>query len=341
MTPLSRRAFLGQSALALAAAGGRAAGPEADAFAVNRRLGRGINFGNTLEAPREGAWGLRLEPEYFDRIKEAGFNSVRIPIKWSAHAQAAPPYALDEAFARRVDWALDQAKSHGLAAVVNVHHYEQMDADPDQAQPRMVALWRQIAERYRDRPPEVVFELLNEPHDKLTDERWNEAVPPILAAVRASNPRRAVVVGPGHWNGIGSLPKLRLPDDPNLIVTVHYYSPFEFTHQGASWVKGSDKWKGRTWEGTPQQVEAVRKDLGKAAAWAAEHKRPVYLGEFGAFSGADLASRVRWTRAVAREAEKLGMSWAYWEFGSGFGAYDPRAHAWRQPLLDALLDRQG
>ena len=55
----------------------------------------------------------------------------------------------------------------------------------------------------------------------------------------------------------------------------------------------------------------------------------MFLGEFGAFQGADMESRAQWTRFVAREAEKCGFSWAYWEFCSGFGAYDPKAESWR------------
>jgi endoglucanase len=336
---MNRREFLHTAAgAALTVPAARAAEPEPDVVRLNRRLGRGVNLGNCLEAPYEGAWGLKLEADFFARIKDAGFDSVRIPVKWSAHAQAEPPYTLDDAFARRVDWAVEQALSRGLAAVLNVHHYDEMNGEPDRHEARLVGMWQQIAARFRDRPEELVFELLNEPQNKLTDDRWNRAIPPVLAAVRETNPRRAVIVGPGHWNGIGSLDKLRLPADDRLIVTVHYYSPFEFTHQGAPWAKGSDKWKGRTWEGKPAEAEALRRDFTKAATWAAAQKRPLFLGEFGAFSAADLPSRARWTRAVTREAERLGMSWAYWEFASGFGAFDPKSRAWRQPLLDALLD---
>ncbi len=50
-----------------------------------------------------------------------------------------------------------------------------------------------------------------------------------------------------------------------------------------------------------------------------------------------MASRARWTAFVSREAERRGMAWAYWEFCSGFGVYDPAAGAWREPLLEALL----
>jgi endoglucanase len=42
---------------------------------------------------------------------------------------------------------------------------------------------------------------------------------------------------------------------------------------------------------------------------------------------------------MAREAESHGFSWAYWEFCSGFGAYDPKADAWREPLQTALVGK--
>jgi endoglucanase len=313
---------------------------EKDAFHYNRLIGRGINLGNALEAPREGAWGLTLKAEYFKLIKEVGFNSVRIPVRWSAHAETKPPYTIEPAFLKRADWAIEQALSQGLTAVVNVHHYDEMDREPDRHLPRLLALWRQIAQHYRDRPDRLYFELLNEPHGALSDERWQAMVPKLLEAVRQSNPHRIVIIGPGTWNNLAHLDKLSLPEaDRRLIVTFHYYSPFQFTHQGAPWAAGSEKWKGTTWTGTPAQTDALRRDFGRAAAWGKKHRRPLFLGEFGSYSAAPQDSRARWTRAVAREAERHGFSWAYWEFGSGFGAYDPAARAWRRPLLDALLDR--
>jgi endoglucanase len=313
--------------------------PKADVFAANKALGRGINFGNALEAPTEGAWGMRIEADYFRAIKDAGFDSVRVPVKWSAHAKPEAPYTIEPKFFERIDWVLDQAAANHLNVVLNAHHYDGMDADPDRHLPRLVGLWEQIAARYKDRPAEVYFELLNEPHDKLTERRWNAAIPEVLKAVRRTNPTRPVIVGPGQWNAIRALDRLKLPKDPNLILTVHFYDPFEFTHQGAPWVKGADRWKGRKWTGSDAEQAAIRKEFRKAAAWAKEHDRPVFLGEFGAFEAADMASRARWTRFVAREAERLGFSWAYWEFCSGFGAYDRQAGAWRKPLEAALLDR--
>ena len=267
----------------------RAAEPEKDAFECNRLLGRGVNLGNALDAPREGEWGFVLQEKYFDLIKQAGFNSVRIPIRWSTHADAQAPYTIDPEFFKRVDWAIEQALSRGLTAVIDVHHYEEIYKEPEKNLPRLNAIWRQIAERYRDRSDQLFFEILNEPHDALTDTLWQKMIPELLGVIRQSNPRRIVIVGPGHWNTPGQLEWFEPPaEDRRLIIAIHYYDPFHFTHQGASWVAGSDQWLGTTWEGTPQQLEALRSGLEKAAAWAKKNQRPLFLGEFGSYSAAPM-----------------------------------------------------
>jgi endoglucanase len=233
---------------AAAACGADAAAQAPDIAALSKKLGRGINLGNALEAPAEGAWGVKLKAEYFKAIKDAGFATVRLPIRWSAHAEEKAPYTIERAFAERVDWAIEQEFKNGLNIIVNVHHYEEINLTPDEHLPRLQGLWAQIAARYKDQSDQLLFELFNEPHDKLTDDKWNAAIPHLLSAVRKTNPRRAVVLGPASYNAIRALDKLELPaEDRCLILTVHYYEPFHFTHQGASWVKGSRAWLGKTW----------------------------------------------------------------------------------------------
>jgi endoglucanase len=263
---------------------------------------------------------------------------VRIPINWAAHALPDPPYAINPAFFARVDWAIDQALSRNLAAVIDVHHYGEMDHDPGAQAPRLVALWRQIAARYRGRPQNLFFELFNEPQERFTDVRWNEILLAVLQAVREYDPRRAIIIGPGYWNSFDHLPFLQLPqDDRLLIVTFHYYKPMRFTHQAQSWLPGSQSWNGTMW-GTAQERDQLRDDFEKAAAWGRQYQRPIYLGEFGASENADSGARVAWTRAVAREAENLGFSWSYWQFCSSFGAYDRVTKTWNKPLLQALSE---
>lgn len=281
---------------------------------------------------------MKIEAEFFPLIKQAGFHHVRLPVKWTSHASKEAPYTVDPAFFARVDEILKQAEESGLRVVLNHHHYSELDARPKEELPRAVAIWKQIASRYKDRGDWLYFELMNEPHEELNkDNAWTALIPPLLAAVRETNPTRPVIIGPPFWNGMWALGKFRLPDDANLIVTVHYYNPFHFTHQGAHWVKDSDKWLGTKWTESEQELATVRKEFDATAAWAKEHHRPIYLGEFGAFSKADDDSRARWTKTIVSEAEKRGWSWCYWEFGAGFGVYDREKKVWRESLRDALL----
>jgi len=212
-----------------------------------------------------------------------------------------------------------------------------MGVNPEYHAERWESIWRQIARRYRNRSESLLFELMNEPNGALTAGLWNDLLKDGLAAVRESNPTRNVVVGPVSWNNTAALDDLDLPDDGQLIVTVHFYEPFAFTHQGAEWVGGSDAWLGTDWTGTDSEKSFVTGILAQASDWGQANGRPVFVGEFGAYSRADLLSRARWTGFVARECERLGMSWAYWEFMSGFGLYDPNNDTWVNELRYSLL----
>jgi endoglucanase len=302
-------------------------------------LGHGVNLGNMLEAPHEGEWGVKVQEDYFPTIRAAGFTVVRVPIRWAAHVGSAPDFTIDPAFFNRIDWVVAQAEKNNLNAILDYHNDEALMKNPDANADRFVATWKQIAEHYKDAPPSILFELLNEPNGKLDAPHWNALQTRTLATVRETNPTRSVVVGPVQWNSISLLPKLELPEtDQHLLVTVHFYDPFHFTHQGAEWAQGSTAWLGTTW-GTDADKKAVADSFDKAAKWGEDHHRPMYLGEFGAYSKSPIEGRARWTAFVTRTAESHGMPWTYWEFCSGFGVYDPVAKQWRQPLLDALLPK--
>ncbi|MDD5326899.1 MAG: glycoside hydrolase family 5 protein [Phycisphaerae bacterium] len=311
-----------------------------DAFEQNKHLGRGINLGNALDAPKEGEWGVTLKEEYFKIIKDAGFDSVRIPIRWSNHALKEAPYTIDPNFIKRVDWAIDNATKNGLYVMLNIHHYIELMEKPKDNTDRFLALWQQIAEHYKDSPDSVMFELLNEPSNQLSPQLWNELLAKGLAVVRKSNPGRTVVIGSAESNIINLLQKIQIPeDDRNIIVTVHYYTPLRFTHQGAEWI-GAEKtkgWLGTKWTGEEKETQEVIKYFDRAADWSKENNRPINLGEFGAYEKADMDSRALYTAFLAKSAIERGFSFDYWEFCSSFGAYDPKKNAWREPLLKALI----
>ena len=310
-----------------------------NAFEINRILGKGINLGNALEAPNEGEWGMVIEEEFIQLIKDAGFESVRIPIRWNAHALTNSPYTIDQAFFDRVDevagWSLDR----GLAVMINIHHYNELMQQPQPHRQRFLSLWDQIAEHYKHYPEELVFEVLNEPHDNLTPDLWNTFFAEALDVIRKTNPKRVVVAGTANWGGFEQIRYLRLPeDDRQLIVSVHSYEPFHFTHQGADWV-GQDArgWIGTTWDGTDAEKAAVDQIFGVVEGWAETYNRPIHVGEFGVFYPADDNSRERWTSYIRESSEIRNYSWAYWEFGAGFGVYDRDNSEWRDYLLRALI----
>jgi endoglucanase len=311
-----------------------------DPFELNKRLGRGVNLGNALDAPSEGEWGVTLEEGYFQAIKDAGFDSVRLPVRWSNHALKDRPYTIDPNFFNRVDWAINCALSRNLPVILNVHHYLEIYSNPSGHKERYLAFWKQIAPRYKDYPDNLLFELMNEPKNKLTAKLWNEYMKEALAIVRQSNPRRTIVIGPADNNIIPYLKFLDIPkDDRNIIVSIHYYFPLEFTHQGAAWITRGDPndWLGIKWPYYDTEKKTVVNDFNFAAEWAKENNRPMNLGEFGAYEKADMESRARWTKFVADTAVERGMSFHYWQFASDFAVYDTKNKTWIKPLFDALL----
>ncbi|MCS7201964.1 MAG: glycoside hydrolase family 5 protein [Dictyoglomus sp.] len=299
---------------------------------------RGVNMGNALEAPFEGQWGVVIKDEYFSLIRSAGFDHVRIPVRWNAYAEYKPPYKISPYIFERVDHVIKEAFKNNLYVIINIHHYEEIMQEPEKHKERFLKLWEQISEHYKDYPETLYFELLNEPCMNLKSNLWNEYLMEAVKIVRKTNPTRKIIIGPTDWNNIYRLNELKIPQgDKNIIVTFHYYNPFNFTHQGAEWVNPSPP-VGVKWLGTEAEKKAIERELDMVVDWSKRNGNPpLYMGEFGAYSKADMESRVRWTSFVARSAEKRGIAWSYWEFCSGFGIYDPLNKKWRIDLLKALI----
>ena len=199
---------------------------------------------SALEADSyEGAWDPPLEEAGFDAIADAGFTAVRLPMRFSTHQSPNPPYEIDEEYLERIDWAIDQALDRGLAIVVDNHYWggwasgdlDEIFSDPESARPLFEAGWAQVAERYADMPESVVFQIMNEPHGNL-DAAWNDIVADVLPVIRETNPDRVVIVNAVNYSTPWALADLVLPDDDHLMVDIHHYIPFDFTHQGATWV---------------------------------------------------------------------------------------------------------
>ena len=229
-------------------------------FDINTRLGKGVNMGNMFEAPTETAWGNPFRDDYFQRIAALGFDHVRVPIRWDTQERVnlESPYTINPDFMDRVKYVVDKAREEDLMVIINMHHHDDLFENPEANKDRFLAQWEQISAVFKDYDDNLLFEVLNEPHGNLSAELWNVYFEDALHVIRVENPTRAVVMGIAEFGGLRALPKLIAPDDPNIILSIHYYEPFTFTHQGAGWVNGSDPWLGTKWTNNSLERDAIR-----------------------------------------------------------------------------------
>ena len=302
------------------------------------KLGRGVNILGYDKAFWQDHEKGRFKESYFKMIKDAGFSTVRINL--NPFTQMDSQNKINPDWLETLDWVVTKGLDANLMIILDLHEYTTMADNPEAKKEMFLSFWKQIAPRYKDKSANVVFELLNEPNQKLTLEMWNSFLAEAVKIIRESNPERTLIIGPGNWNGIESLNTLKLPEnDRNIIVTVHFYHPMRFTHQGAAWADEYKNLSGIKWTATPDEKEEVKSKLKVASDWSLKNDRPIFLGEFGAYDKGDMDSRARYTAFVARTAEKLGFSWAYWQFDSDFIVYNIDKECWVEPILDALMNR--
>ncbi|WP_165069717.1 glycoside hydrolase family 5 protein [Paludisphaera rhizosphaerae] len=352
----------------------RLTGQDTPAHRSAKKFLRGANLGNGLEVPPGQNWAVKYTVDDVKKIKAEGFDHIRIPIGWHHYTGAGPDYKLSADIFKRVDYFLNAAHAEGLAALINIHHFDAFTSDPAGQTPKFLAIWRQVSEHYARHPATLAYELLNESKDKGTTEVINPIFAQAVKVIRKADPARAIVIGPGRWNSISELPALRLPDDDdNIIATVHSYDPFFFTHQGAPWTNRGDdgKQKGIQFPGPPSSPlvpdpslkltpgfqswihqynttpagsnpsgpEVMDKAVAAVQEWSDYYGRPVYLGEFGAIMSADPKSRANYYREFRSRLEKAGVGWALWDWHAGFNYWDVEHDRPEPGLRDALFGR--
>jgi endoglucanase len=302
------------------------------------KLGRGVNILGYDKAFWQDHEKGRFKESYFKMIKDAGFSSVRINLH--PFTQMDSQNKINSNWLETLDWVVNKGLEANLMVILDLHEFTAMADNPDAKKEMFLSFWGQVAPRFKDRSDKLVFEVLNEPNKKLTVEMWNTFLLEAVKIIRESNPGRTLIIGPGNWNGIESLNTLKLPEnDQNIIVTVHFYHPMRFTHQGAAWAAEYKNLGDIKWTGTPDEKEEIESKLKVAADWSLKNDRPIFLGEFGAYDKGDMDSRARYTAFVARTAEKLGFCWAYWQFDSDFIVYNIDKECWVEPILNALMNK--
>lgn len=236
--------------------------PQNEAFNFVSDMQIGWNLGNALDAHDNGvssetAWGNPIiTPNLLTKIKEAGFEVVRIPVTWLGHIGTAPNYTIEESFFNRVSEVVGYAKNAGLKVIINIHHdgadskywlnikdAAKVSSKNTEVKNQLAAMWKQIAQKFPNSEDYLIFEPMNEIHDggwgwgeNRTDNgtqyntlnEWNQVC---VDAIRSVNAKNFISI-PGYvTNPDLTMENLVLPtDDLNkLFVTVHFYDPYDFS----------------------------------------------------------------------------------------------------------------
>ncbi len=330
---------------------------------------RGANLGNYLESPPGRSWGVSVSASEFSIMKHEGFDSVRVPVGWHHYVGPAPDYNLSPKIFSQADFVVTNALAAGLAVLINIHHFDELDQDPTNATDEFLKIWQQIAVHYEKFPKQLAFELDNEPHANAVTALMNPIYARAIAEIRQTNPDRTIFVEPGDWGSIKELKNLVLPPDDNVIVSVHSYEPFMFTHQGATWAGPMPKATGIQFPGppatplvpdptlqlppaaldwihryntlpagkNPSSPIAFEKSLNYCREWSDYYGRPIHLGEFGCFTTADPGSRARLYAAYRKALAQDQMGWAIWDWSAGFRYWDKKNNQPMPGMREALF----
>jgi len=270
------------------------------------QMQKGINMGNTLEPPNEGDWAPRAQEYFFDMYKTAGFQVVRVPVRWDLHTASTPPYKINETWMKRVEEILDWGLKRDLFVVVNAHHEEWIKSNYSQAnRDRFDSIWSQISVRFKNKPEKLLFEIINEPYG-LTKTQNDDLHKRVLSIIRKTNPSRMVIFQGHNWGGSDELLTAAIPDDPYLMGSFHSYDPYLFG------LEGQGIW------GSPADYTQLATKFSKVKNWSEQSKIPVLLGEFGAIAKADYNSRMKHYKAYTDLVRQNGFSGCAWDDGGDF-----------------------
>lgn len=337
------------------------------------RLRRGVNLSHWFsQAPNYAKERLETHTTAADiaLIKSMGFDHVRFPIEPAPLLSDTPdPSILNSIYLQYVDRALDMILGAGLAVVIDIHPSDEFKLSMNRDERGVEAFakfWRAFASHLSKRDPEFVFlEVINEPMVE-DGYRWYGIQGKLIAAIRAAAPNHTIIASGHRWSGLSEMLFLEPYSDANVIYNFHFYEPFAFTHQGATWAGPNlPFYKNVPY---PSSVEAVQvllgaiqdeparynllrygednwnaaridRELGLAAAWAAKRHVFITCNEFGAFRKfARAADRVVWTHDMRVALEKHGIGWTMWDYAGGFAAVNKtNGQAQEDPeLLKAL-----
>jgi endoglucanase len=286
---------------------------------------QGVNLSDWLESYWDTNWPVvsgAYNRAFLVEMKAAGINSVRLPVCFALVTDTLPPYNVDTAnpVFGIVDTVLKWAAELDMRVIIDNHHqWNITDANWRQQQPRLGHLWSVLAQRYALLDPDrYFFEVLNEPSNTNNDS-VRLLYMPVIDSIRQYAPHHSIIASANDWsNGFGLFTYRPLPDT-NMIYTFHSYDPYNFTHQGLSFVNPPLP----TGIPYPHSVydALVSINWDPAMHWRDSFQLPLFLGEFGVGNMADDASRCNWIDTMGARIDYYRLSAFHWDMRYSFPIY--------------------
>ena len=329
-------------------------GPGTDFYApwdMLKKFGLGWNLGNQMDAYSNGvsgetAWGNPVATQAtFNKVKAAGFSTVRIPVTWMGHVGEAPEYKIEEAWLNRVAELVGYAENAGLNAVINIHHDDKewlsIKSAANNAEShaqllaKIEAMWTQIAEKFKDKGDFLVFEAFNEVHDggwgwgsnredggkqyKCLNE-WNQKFVDAVRAAGGENATRILGI-PAYCTNVDiAVESFVMPKDAvldRLMMSVHSYDPYDYALSAtkSEWGHTADKSKKVSGDNELQ----IRTMFEKIYVNFIQKGIPVYMGEFGCVNRAterEQAFQQYYLKYFTKAAQTYGVPCFIWDNGA-------------------------
>jgi Endoglucanase len=327
---------------------------------------RGVNLTNWFQtnSPQQIQFRKYTKKD-FENIKSLGCDVVRLPINMFYMTSGSPAYTVDTLFFSLLDQVVTWAEDLNLYLLIDNHSTDDIASKNANLENVLSRVWLQVANHYKSRSGYVLYEIMNEPNG-ITTQKWGQIQQTAINTIRSVDTLHTIVVGGSSFNSYNELSLLPVYSDKNLIYTFHFYDPFLFTHQGASWVVPSFEsltkipfpynadsiqalpsalkgtWVESTYNSYPTDgtLAKVKQLIDVAAAFKSSRNVNIYCGEFGVYKLYSKESdRVYWYGEVRKYLEAKGIPWTTWDYQAGFGLFKSGTNEMFDYDLDTALVR--
>jgi len=343
------------------------------------KVKRGTNLSHWFSQTgvRGAARAARVKEDDFIRLKEFGFDHVRIPIDeeqfWDNNGNK-----LTDAW-ELLDASIKLALKHELRVIVDLHIIRSFYFNAsiegnntntlfteEKSQEQLVNLWRELSAALKGFSTDwVAYEFLNEP---VADdpEQWNDLIAKVHKTLRQLEPERVLVIGSNMWQDVDTFKDLKIPKgDKNILLSFHYYRPMAITHYRASW-NPVGKYYGQVhypgiviaqadFDKLPEAQKetfqsfttnwdrsVLREQILQAVTVAKKLGLPLFCGEWGVISSCPREPAYNWYRDMISVFDEFDIGWTTWNYDSGFGFWNPYSkQVSDKPMLEILTSGKG